>query len=131
MKFTIEQIKAEHQKVKSGADFPQYIQAIKKLGVSEYTVSVADGGIDYFDKENNSVSTRGKDDGVRSISGIVNLDQFKIRLKLHQQGGTDYLTFCHDCVENGVEGWKMDLNAMICTYLDREGNEILAEQIPG
>ncbi|WP_449397691.1 hypothetical protein [Chryseobacterium wanjuense] len=32
MKFTIEQIKAEHQKVKSGADFPRYIQAIKDLG---------------------------------------------------------------------------------------------------
>lgn len=131
MKFTIEQIKAEHQKVKSGADFPNYIQAIKKLGVSYYIVSVADGGVDYFDQENSSVSTRGKDDGVRSISGIVNLDQFKTRLKLHQQGGTDYLTFYNDCVDNGVEGWKMDLNAMTCTYFDTEGNEILVEKIPG
>ncbi|WP_255815861.1 DUF1398 domain-containing protein [Chryseobacterium sp. MA9] len=26
MKFTIEDIKTEHQKVKSGADFPVYIQ---------------------------------------------------------------------------------------------------------
>lgn len=131
MRFTIEQIKAEHQKVKSGADFPQYIKAIKNLGVSEYTVSVADLGIDYLDKENNLITTRGKDDGVRSISGIVNLEHFKTRLKLHQQGGTDYLTFCNDCAENGVEGWKMDLNRMTCTYFDTEGNEILVEQIPG
>jgi hypothetical protein len=31
---TIEQIKQAHNKVKSGADFPKYIQEIKKLGVS-------------------------------------------------------------------------------------------------
>lgn len=43
MKFTIENIKAEHQKVKTGADFPQYIRAIKDLGVSHYTAYVADG----------------------------------------------------------------------------------------
>lgn len=31
--FTIQQIKDAHSKVKSGADFPAYIQDIKKLGV--------------------------------------------------------------------------------------------------
>lgn len=40
MKFTIEKIKAEHQKVKSGADFPKYIQVIKNLEVSQYTAYV-------------------------------------------------------------------------------------------
>lgn len=129
MKFTIEQIKAEHQKVKSGADFPAYIQAIKNLGVSDYTVSVADGNTQYFDTENETAQTGRKYDHL-TVSKIVNLDQFKTRLKLHQQGGTDYLTFCNDCAENGVEGWKMDLNEMTCTYFDREGNEILVEQIP-
>jgi hypothetical protein len=33
--FTIEQIKQAHNKVKSGADFPKYIQEIKKLGMAE------------------------------------------------------------------------------------------------
>ena len=31
--FTVEQIKAAHSKVKSGADFPAYIQEIKALGL--------------------------------------------------------------------------------------------------
>ena len=31
--FTVNQIKEAHSKVKSGADFPAYIQDIKKLGV--------------------------------------------------------------------------------------------------
>ena len=32
--FTVEQIKAAHSKVKSGADFPSYIKEIKSLGVT-------------------------------------------------------------------------------------------------
>jgi uncharacterized protein YbcV (DUF1398 family) len=129
MKFTIEEIKAEHQKVKSGADFPKYIQAIKNLGVSHYTAYVKDGNTEYFDAENQSAHTGNKYETL-SISENLNLDNFKTRLKLHQQGGTDYPTFCKDCAENGVEGWKMNLNKMTCTYFDAAGNDILIEQIP-
>lgn len=57
MKFTIDEIKTEHQKVKSGADFPNYIQAIKNLGVSHYTTLVVDGNTRYFDIENNFIET--------------------------------------------------------------------------
>ena len=45
--FTTEQIKAAHSKVKSGADFPAYIQEIKALGVTDYETYVTDGHIDY------------------------------------------------------------------------------------
>ncbi|MDR6920062.1 MULTISPECIES: DUF1398 domain-containing protein [Chryseobacterium] len=131
MKFTIDDIKAEHQKVKSGADFPKYIQALKELGVSNYTAYVADGNTDYFDEDNQLATTGKKDDGVRSISEAVKLEDFIKRLKLHQQGGTDYVTFCNDCAENGIEGWKMDLDAMTCTYFDKKGNDVLLEHIPG
>jgi len=37
-----EQIKAAHSKVKSGADFPAYIQDIKKTGVTFYETSLTD-----------------------------------------------------------------------------------------
>lgn len=130
MKFTLEDIKTEHQKVKSGADFPQYIKAIKELGVSHYTTYVEDGKTEYFDTHNQSAQTTGKYDKL-GVSEKVNLDHFKTRLKLHQQGGTDYMTFCKDCAENGIEGWKMDLNAMTCTYFDKERRDLLIEQIPG
>lgn len=129
MKFTIEEIKAEHQKVKSGADFPKYIQAIKNFGVSHYTAYVSDGNTEYFDTENNSTKTGSKYETLE-ISENLNLENFKTRLKLHQQGGTDYLTFCKDCAENGVEGWKMDLNQMTCTYFDKTGNNVLEEIVP-
>ncbi|MDQ0594916.1 uncharacterized protein YbcV (DUF1398 family) [Chryseobacterium ginsenosidimutans] len=128
MKFTIEEIKSEHQKVKSGADFPMYIQAIKNKGVSHYTTYIKDGNTEYFDSESRSVHTGDKYDSL-FISENLNLENFKIRLKLHQQGDTDYLTFCRDCAENGVQGWKMDLNKMTCIYFDKIGNDILTEQI--
>lgn len=130
MKFTINDIKSAHQKVKSGADFPQYIKEIKGLGVSHYTTYVDDGNTEYFDADNQSAQTGSKYDAL-IISEKVNLDNFKIRLKLHQQGGTDYMTFCNDCAENGVEGWVMNLDEMTCTYFDKERNDILIEQIPG
>jgi uncharacterized protein YbcV (DUF1398 family) len=129
MEFTVEDIAAEHQKVKSGADFPQYIQAIKSLGVSHYTTYVSDGNTEYFNGDNQSVQTGSKYD-ILKISGNVNPENFKVRLKLHQQGGTDYVTFCNDCAVNGVEGWKMDLNTMTCAYFDKEGLEILIEKVP-
>jgi len=129
MKFTIDEIKNEHQKVKSGADFPKYIQEIKGLGVSHYTALVANGNTKYFDAEENFAETGSKYENL-IISENLNPEQFKSRLKLHQQGGTDYPTFCKDCAENGVEGWKMDLNEMICTYFDRTGNDVLVEKVP-
>lgn len=130
MKFTIKDIKAEHQKVKSGADFPQYIQSIKALGVSHYTVYVSDGNTEYFDTDRQSEQTGSKYDKL-IISESLYLENFKVRLKLHQQGGTDYMTFCKDCAENGVVGWKMDLNTMTCIYFDKMGHEILVEKVPG
>ncbi|MFL9833160.1 DUF1398 domain-containing protein [Chryseobacterium terrae] len=129
MKFTIDEIKTAHQKVKSGADFPNYIQEIKNLSVSHYKALVADGNTQYFDAENNYAETGRKyEDFI--VSEILDIENFKARLKLHQQGGTDYLTFCKDCAENGIEGWKMDLNKMTCTYFDKNGNDVLEEKVP-
>ncbi|NIF04637.1 DUF1398 domain-containing protein [Chryseobacterium sp. Tr-659] len=130
MKFTIEEIKTEHQKVKSGADFPQYIRAIKNLGVSHYKTYVQDGNTEYFDADNQSAQT-GSKYKLLTIAENTDPENFKIRLKLHQQGGTDYMTFCNDCAENGIKGWTMDLNAMTCSYFDQNDQEILVEKVPG
>jgi hypothetical protein len=46
--FTIEQIKAAHSKVKSGTDFPAYVQELIALGVTGYETYVADGHTGLF-----------------------------------------------------------------------------------
>lgn len=127
--FTIEQIKAAHSKVKSGADFPAYIQDIKKLGVTFYETFVTDGHTIYYSANDYKTSSVSKY-GVLTIAQILNIEQFRADIKAHQQGKTDYQTFCSDCAKSGIEKWAVCMEKMICTYYDLTGKEILIEQIP-
>ncbi len=52
------------------------------------------------------------------------------RLKFHQQGQTDYMTFCNDCAKTGVEMWMVDTKELTCTYYDISGKKMLEEKIP-
>ena len=127
--FTLEQIKAAHTKVKSGADFPAYIKEIKQLGVTYYETFVADGHTDYFGDEDYKTSSMARYD-VLDIAENSQTETFKADLTAHQQGKTDYLTFCRDCAKSGIEKWAVRMDKMTCTYFDKAGNEILVESVP-
>ena len=127
--FTIEQIKDAHSKVKSGADFPAYIRDIKMLGVTYYETFVSDGHTDYYGANEFKTSTTAKYN-VLAIADNSNIEQFTIDIKAHQQGKTDYQTFCNDCAKAGLEKWAVNIEKMTCTYFDIAGNELLVEQIP-
>lgn len=128
--FTIDQIKAAHSKVKSGADFPAYVQDLKQLGVQHYTSYVADGRTKYAGKDGYTTSSEAKYAG-KEIAAESNSEQFISDLRNHQKGGTDYPTFCSDCAKSGIDNWVVDLDKMTCIYYDTQGEEILVEQIPG
>lgn len=128
--FTTEQIQAAHSKVKSGADFPAYIQEIKALGVTHYEAYVADGHTDYHGANNYTATVPPKYEPLE-VAETVNTEEFKAALVAHQQGKTDYLTFIRMCAAFGVDKWKIDMAAMTCTYFDKKVNEVLIEQIPG
>lgn len=127
--FTLDQIKTAHSKVKSGADFPAYIRDLKQLGVVQYVTFVKDGHTDYSGSGNFKTSSPGRYSDLQ-IAADSNPSKFKADLKAHQQGKTDYSTFCSDCAKSGVEKWIVDLNKMTCTYFDKTDNEILVEQVP-
>ena len=127
--FTTEQIITAHSKEKSGADFPLYIREIKHLGVTSYEVFVTDGRTRYFGENDYNISDRAKYEAM-TIAQTTNATQFIANLKAHQQGKTDYMTFCADCAKSGIEKWVVGLEKMTCTYFDLAGNEILAEEIP-
>ncbi|MEL4308842.1 DUF1398 domain-containing protein [Joostella sp. CR20] len=127
--FTVTQIKDAHSKVKSGADFPKYIQEIKDLGVQGFETFVADSHTDYFGADNFKTSSPSMYNTL-IIADKSNKEQFIKCLKSHQQGATDYLTFCNDCAVNGIEKWIVDLDKMTCIYYDKSGNEMLVENIP-
>ena len=127
--FTVTQIKEAHNKVKSGADFPKYIQEIKGFGVQSFITFVKDSHTEYFGADNFTTSSNPKYEDLE-IAEITDSEKFKAQLKVHQQGKTDYFTFCKDCAETGIEKWIVDLNKMTCVYYDKYGNEILVEEIP-
>jgi uncharacterized protein YbcV (DUF1398 family) len=127
--FTVEQIEEAHEKVTTGADFPKYIQEIKGLGVKGFETWVKDSHTEYFGEDNFRIKSKSKYKAL-TISEHSDKENFIFQLKLHQQGKTDYFTFCKDCAETGIEKWVVSLNEMTCTYYDKIGNKILVEQIP-
>lgn len=127
--FTAAQIKAAHSKVKSGADFPSYIQEIKALGVTHYEAYVTDGHIDYHGVNDYTAKVLAKYDPL-AIADTPKSESFKMALVAHQQGKTDFLTFIKSCAAFGIEKWAIRMDKMTCTYFDKAGNEILVEQIP-
>ena len=127
--FTIDQINVAHSKVKSGADFPNYIQDLIGLGVTGFETFVADGHTMYFGKDGIKIQSDAKYT-VLKIADESDRDQFQEDLKDHQQGKTSYQTFCLDCAWSGVEKWVVDTAKMTCIYYDRAGTEMLTEAIP-
>lgn len=127
--FTVEQIKQAHSKVRSGADFPQYIREIKLMGVTAYETWVKDSHTEYFGANGYQTASTPVY-GTLAIAGTSDKLKFGHYLKIHQQGETDYLTFCRQCAETGVEKWFVSLDKMTCTYYDKAGNKVLEEQIP-
>ncbi len=127
--FTIVQIKAAHSKVKSGKDFPNYIKDLKKLGVTNYETFVSDGLTNYYGEHDYKATSPAWYDAL-TIAETANTLRFKTDLLAHQNGKTDYTTFCKDTSNAGIEKWIVCMQKMTCTYYDKAGNSILAEEIP-
>ena len=127
--FTVEQIELAHSKIKSGAEFPKYIQEIKQMGVRAFETWVADSHTKYFGENDFQTKSKPKYSEL-NIALLSNKDQFVEYLKMHQKGETDYFTFCRHCAETGIERWVVNLEKMTCTYFDKAQNEILVEQVP-
>jgi len=128
--FTIDQIKAAHAKVKSGADFPNYVNDLIAMGVKSYETFVTDGHTIYYGASGFNVTSDTKYAAL-TIALTSNTPAFKNDLKAHQQGKSDYPTFCSQCALYGIEKWVVLMDDRSCTYYDLSGNVILAEAIPG
>ena len=127
--FTVQEIETAHQKVKSGAEFPSYIQEIIALGVCSFQTFVTDSHTQYYGENGYQVASRPQYLPLR-IAEKSDAEAFHNFLKHHQQGGCDYFTFCKYCAETGVDNWVVNINEMTCTYYDKDHKEVLVELIP-
>jgi uncharacterized protein YbcV (DUF1398 family) len=127
--FELKEIKEAHSKVKTGADFPSYVQALIKLGVKKYDTYVSDGHTVFFGDENYVIQSEARYPKL-NIANICDKERFRHYLKNHQRGQTDYPVFCSDSAATGVEKWTVDMSEMTCTYYDKANNKMLEEKIP-
>ena len=127
--FTVEQIEHAHSKITKGSEFPEYIQEIKKIGVTAFETWVSDSHTEYFGTNGFRTKSEPKYEEL-TIANTCDKENFIHYLKIHQKGETDYFTFCKHCAETGIEKWLVSLDKMTCTYYDKEENEILTEIIP-
>lgn len=123
--FTLSNIASAHAQVKTGADFPAYARALTTMWVTAYDTFVSDGHAVYLGNSE-PITSPAKYDTLE-VASTVNQEKFIERLSLHQSGGTDYMTFCRDCTENGVEKWTLDMVGCTCTYYDRAGQSVIVE----
>jgi uncharacterized protein YbcV (DUF1398 family) len=127
--FTIDQIKEAHSKVKSGADFPIYIQDLIELGVQGYDIFVNDGHEEYFGAKDYRVAASVNYDTI-PVAPSANKERFIEFLVMHQEGQSDYLTFCNQAALCGIAKWSVNIIEMTCTYFDSSEAPILIEKIP-
>lgn len=127
--FTLQQIQDTHAKVKSGADFPQYIQDLKDLWVRSYTIFVSDGHAEYQGDNNYALTSPTKYESL-VMSDTTDKEWFIYNLKLHQQGGSDYMTFCQHAAQAGITKRVIVMDDMTCTYYDTDDKAIVMETIP-
>ena len=129
MIFELKEIKEAQSKVKSGGDFPNYIQELIQLGVKKYDTYVSDGHTLYFGDDNFQIKSKPGYSRL-TIANISDKERFKHYLKNHQRGQTDYSTFCSHSAQTGVEKWTVDMSNMTCIYYDKSNNLMVEEQIP-
>jgi uncharacterized protein YbcV (DUF1398 family) len=127
--FTLQQLKAAHAKVKSGADFPAYVQEIKQLGLIHYDFMVKNGSTVYYGANGFQVSGDPIYDE-KTISAQATPGDVRQIIADHQQGKNDFLSFCTLVAAAGVEKWVVDTKEMLCSYYDLSGNSMVAEPIP-
>lgn len=126
--FTLQQLKAAHARVKTGADFPQYIQEIKALGLLTYDYLVQNGVTVYHGADGHTVTADAIYPNL-NINPAPSPQALQQAISIHQQGQTDFFTFCRQAADAGVERWVIDTPNMLCSYLDAQGNLMVAEPI--
>ncbi len=127
--FTKEMIVAAQARVKSGADYPRLVQELKEMGVQSYDHVVAEGSNVYYGGGGQAVTVSQSQERI-PVAAQSSAEKLRQNISIHQQGKTDYPTFCWQAGEAGVAKWTSDLRAMTVTYSDRSGKPIVVEPIP-
>ncbi|HCZ8230203.1 TPA: DUF1398 family protein [Staphylococcus aureus] len=128
MAFTLSEIQQAHQQF-TGVDFPKLFKAFKDMGMTYNIVNIQDGTATYVHQSEDDIVTS----SVKSnhpVAPSSNQSIVQDVLTRHQQGQTDFETFCNEMAEAGIYKWHIDIQAGTCTYIDLKEQAIISELRP-
>lgn len=128
MAFKLSAIQQAHQQF-TGVDFPKLFKAFKDMGMTYNIVNIQDGTATYVHQSEDDIVTS----SVKSnhpVAPSSNQSIVQDVLTRHQQGQTDFETFCDEMDQAGIYKWHIDIQAGTCTYIDLQEQAIISELIP-
>lgn len=128
MAFKLSAIQQAHQQF-TGVDFPKLFKAFKDMGITYNIVNIQDGTATYVHQSEDDIVTS----SVKSnhpVAPSSNQSIVQDVLTRHQQGQTDFETFCDEMAQAGIYKWHIDIQAGTCTYIDLQEQAIISELIP-
>jgi uncharacterized protein YbcV (DUF1398 family) len=126
--FTIEQINDLYARLGSARTLPEYVRALKALGVERYDSYLADGHSEYFGQGGHSVVSPPVHE-VLPVAETGHREAFLQHLHRHEQRQTTYLDMSRCLAQSGIEKWTVDAASMTMTFYDKAGGEMRVEQI--
>lgn len=126
--FSLNQINDIHERLGKQTTLPEYLLALKAIGVDKYDSFITDGHSEYLGKDNQKLVSPPIHKKL-IIANKSNREVFLKHLSLHSQGKTDYFQMSQGLADSGIEKWTFDTSKMTITYYDMEGSEMLVETI--
>jgi uncharacterized protein YbcV (DUF1398 family) len=126
--FTIEHINDLPARLGSARTLPEYVQALKALGVERYESYLTDGHSEYFGQGGHRVDSPPVHE-VLPVAETGQRETFLQHLRQHEQSLTTYLQMSRGLAQSGIEKWTVDTGRMTMTFYDKAGREMLVEQI--
>jgi uncharacterized protein YbcV (DUF1398 family) len=126
--FTLDQINDIHQRFGKQATLPQYLQALKAIGVEKYDSFLTDGHSEYYGSDNQKIVSPPVHEKF-TIAKTSNREGLLKHLNLHNKGNTDYFQMSKGLAESGIEKWTFDTSKMTISYIDIDGRKMLVEAI--
>jgi len=126
--FTIEQINDLHDRLGSAKTFPEYVRALKALGVERCDSYLADGHSEYFGHDGHRVVSPPVHE-LLAVAEISQREMFLEHLRRHELRETTYLDMSRGLAQSGIKKWTVDTSTMTMTFYDKAGTEMLVEQI--
>jgi uncharacterized protein YbcV (DUF1398 family) len=126
--FTIKQINDLHDRLGNAKTFPEYVRALKAIGVERSDSYLSDGHSEYFGQGGHKVVSPPVYE-VLAVAEAGRREAFLEHLSRHERRETTYLEMSRGLAQSGIEKWTVDTGRMTMTFYDKAGREMLVEQI--